>query len=40
LEDDHVWWVRDSKFRDDVRGAETVPGYADVHVSAAEIRWY
>lgn len=34
LEDDHAKRVYDSKSRDDVRGAATVPGYRDVHVSA------
>jgi hypothetical protein len=26
--------VYDSKSRDDVRGADTIPGYADVHIAA------
>jgi hypothetical protein len=34
LEDDHARRVYDSKSRDDVRGAATVPGYGDVHVNA------
>ncbi len=34
LEDDHAGRVYDSKSRDDVRGAATVPGYGDVHVDA------
>jgi hypothetical protein len=34
LEDDHAKRVYDSKSRDDVRGAVTVPGYRDVHVPA------
>ena len=31
---DHARRVYDSKSRDDVRGAATVPGYGDVHVNA------
>jgi len=34
LEDDHAKRVYDSKSRDDVRGADTIPGYADVHIAA------
>lgn len=34
LEDDHAKRVYDSKSRDDVRGADTIPGYANVHVAA------
>lgn len=36
LEDDHARRVYISKSRDDARGADTVPGYADVHVSAKD----
>ena len=34
LETDHAKRVYDSKSRDDVRGAATVPGYGDVHINA------
>mmetsp|Transcript_9185 Transcript_9185/g.14969 ORF Transcript_9185/g.14969 Transcript_9185/m.14969 type:complete len:245 (-) Transcript_9185:101-835(-) len=34
LEDDHAKRVYESKSRDDVRGANTVPGYKDVHIPA------
>merc|ERR1711966_68854 len=34
LEDDHAKRVYKSKSRDDVRGANTVPGYKDVHIPA------
>ena len=34
LEDDHAKRVYKSKSRDDARGANTVPGYKDVHVPA------
>lgn len=34
LEDDHARRVYESKARDDARGADTVPGYRDVHVAA------
>jgi len=34
LEDDHAKRVYKSKSRDDTRGANTVPGYEDVHIPA------